>query len=83
MKVSLYLFALLFCHQLWPQTDPDFEHYQIDIHGERTNLFDIIEHVEIIPLEETENSLLKLADNYFKNPSWVCYSSNKKDISVS
>lgn len=78
MKVSLFLFALLFCHQLWPQTDPDFEHYQIDIHGKRTNLFDIIEHVEIIPLEETENSLLKLADNYFKTPLGFAIPQTKK-----
>lgn len=68
MKVSLFLFALLFFHQLWPQTDPDFEHYQIDIHGERTNLFDVIEHVEIILLEETESSLLGRVEAYFPTP---------------
>ncbi|NVK85216.1 MAG: 6-bladed beta-propeller [Cytophagia bacterium] len=71
MRFSHTLLLLLISINLWSQTRHDFEHYQIDIHGERTNLFDVIEHVEIIPLEETESSLLGRVETYFPTPNGI------------
>ncbi|NVK85218.1 MAG: 6-bladed beta-propeller [Cytophagia bacterium] len=53
------------------QTAPKFEHFKIDLNAPKINFFDAIEHVEIIRLEETDNSLLSSIEWYFKTPNGI------------
>lgn len=59
-----------------------FEHYEIDIHGDRKDFFELIDHIEIIPLEETEYSLLPRVEAYFKTPNGFGIIEKKSDIVV-
>ncbi len=51
------------------QTSPKFERFEIDIDAPRTDFFAAIEHIEIIRLEETQNSLVPSLRWYFKTPN--------------
>ncbi|WP_157716208.1 6-bladed beta-propeller, partial [Roseivirga echinicomitans] len=53
--------------------------FEIDIDAPRTGFFAAIEHIEIIRLEETENSLLSSVWKYFKTPSGMG-SVNEKSV---
>lgn len=64
-KTSFTLFLIAICISGYAQVS-SFEHYQIDINGKRHDFFEFVEHVEIIPLEETKQSLLPRVEFYYK-----------------
>tara|TARA_R110001592_G_scaffold86428_2_gene254943 strand:- start:948 stop:2099 length:1152 start_codon:yes stop_codon:yes gene_type:complete len=64
----LFLFSL-FSINLASQIPPKFERFGIDINAPRASFFDAIEQIEIIRLEETENSLISSIRWYFKTPN--------------
>ena len=66
--ISSFAF-LLFSLNLTAQTPPKFERFEIDIDAPRASFFEAIEHIEIIRLEENENSLISSMDRYFKTPN--------------
>ncbi|RKQ42335.1 6-bladed beta-propeller protein [Roseivirga pacifica] len=69
-KTLFIILALSICKNINAQEN-NFQHYQIDIHGKRHDFFEFIEHVEIIPLEETEQSLLSRVEAYFPTPNGI------------
>ncbi|MHA7101761.1 6-bladed beta-propeller [Roseivirga pacifica] len=69
-KTLFITLALSICKNINAQEN-NFQHYEIDIHGKRHNFFDFVEHVEIVPLEETEQSLLSRVEAYFPTPNGI------------
>ncbi|WP_420386097.1 6-bladed beta-propeller [Roseivirga sp.] len=66
-RTSLLLFLIWIGIIVFPQSvlsQTGFEHYEIDIHGDRKNFFELIDHIEIIPLEETDQTLLSFFEFY-------------------
>lgn len=47
------------------------QEFNVDIHSKKQSFFKFIDHVEIIPLEETKNSLLSRVEFYFKIPNGI------------
>lgn len=69
MRLAHTLLFLLLSASLRGQTPPKFEHFKIDLNAPKVDFFEAVEHIEIIPLEETESSLLGDIDYYFKTTS--------------
>ncbi|WP_422356298.1 6-bladed beta-propeller [Roseivirga pacifica] len=69
-KTLFIILALSICKNINAQEN-NFQHYEIDIHGKRHDFFEFVEHVEIIPLEETEQSLLSRVEAYFPTPNGI------------
>ncbi len=69
MKQVLSIILFLLALDLQGQTPPKFERFEIDIDAPRTTFFEFIEHIEIIRLEETQNSLVPSLRWYFKTPN--------------
>lgn len=69
MKQTYFLILFLFSLASQAQTPPKFQHFEIDIDAPRTDFFEAVEHIEIIRLEETQNSLLGDIDYCFKTSS--------------
>lgn len=68
---------LLLVISLKAQTAPEFEHFKIDKEAPRISFFEAIEHIEIIRLEETDNSLLPTITRYFETPLGIAISNGK------
>ena len=69
MKPFLCLLFSTWALSVSAQTPPKFERFKIDNDAPRASFFDAIEHIEIIRLEETKNSLISSWDSYFKTPN--------------
>ncbi|KYG77079.1 6-bladed beta-propeller protein [Roseivirga ehrenbergii] len=69
MNKSCFFILLIFSTALKAQNLPKLERFEIDIDAPRTNFFDAIDHIEVIRLEENENSLISSWDSYFKTPN--------------
>ncbi|GAB5526349.1 MAG: hypothetical protein Roseis2KO_42210 [Roseivirga sp.] len=92
MKYHLPTFCLLFISlfacggntedkdekAVMPSASDDFQVYQIDVNGPKVSLFDLIEKVEIMRLEETEESLLSYVGQVIDTGDEYIFNSGKE-----
>lgn len=57
----------------------DFHKYEINLRADRISFFDLIEHVEIVRLEETNNSLLPRIEWSFELPDGIAVIDKKSN----
>lgn len=92
MKYALLIYCLQFmllsaCVSNTPESDEntlmhsasdDFRVYQLDLNGPKASLFDLIEKVEIMRLEETEESLLAYVGGVIDTGDEYIFASGKE-----
>ena len=68
IKYTCFLIFLLINFKLLAQETPVFEHYELNINSKKIKYSSIIDHIEIIRLEETENSLISYVSMFLELP---------------